>query len=84
MGRGYNRDPVMESYDRIKNLIFTESGMTRNVVELSKITGVPAPTLYSNRGSEHNNRSMSLLTAIRCLQKLNISPDEIGRAICGK
>ena len=83
MPRGWKppADPAKDAMTSLKDLIFGTGANTRSNKCLSEATQIPPSTISSYR---HTPTKLSLLNAIRLLQAVGASPEEIGTAIAGE
>ena len=83
MSRGWKppADPARDAMVNVKDLIFGTGANTRSNKRLSEATQIPPSTISSYR---HEPKKLSLLNAIRLLQAVGASPEEIGTAIMGE
>lgn len=83
MSRGWKppADPVKDAMASLKDLIFGTGANTRTNKRLSEATQIPPSTISSYR---REPRKISMLNAIRLLQAVGASPEEIGTAIMGE
>lgn len=83
MSRGWKPpgDPAKDAMTSLKDLIFGTGANTRSNKCLSEATQIPPSTISSYR---HTPTKLSLLNAIRLLQAVGASPEEIGTAIVGE
>ena len=83
MSRGWKppADPARDALVNVKDLIFGTGANTRSNKRLSEATQIPPSTISSYR---HEPKKLSLLNAIRLLQAVGASPEEIGTAIMGE
>lgn len=77
----YCRDPAKDAMASLKDLIFGTGANTRTNKRLSEATRIPPSTISSYR---REPRKISMLNAIRLLQAVGASPEEIGTAIMGE
>ena len=83
MSRGWKppADPAKDAMVAVQKLIFGTGANTRSGKCLSEATQIPPSTISSYR---HTPTKLSLLNAIRLLQAVGASPEEIGTAIVGE
>lgn len=83
MSRGWKppADPARDAMVNVKDLIFGTGANTRSNKCLSEATQIPPSTISSYR---HEPKKLSLINAIRLLQAVGASPEEIGTAIMGE
>lgn len=83
MSRGWKppADPAKDAMASLKDLIFGTGANTRSDKHLAAAACIPVSTVNGYR--RHPDR-MSMFNAIRLLQAIGATPEEIGEAISNK